>query len=102
MTDEKTGGGGAPIEESERPTGGEATGAGKAGDSGARLQRAFEAGDYRLLRELGREVERTGKEEERQAARELTHRTLVDPAMVIALLACAALFFGIAYVYVLR
>lgn len=75
------------------------------GGAGKRLRaarRAFEAGDFRRLREMGREIEQAGEEEEKRAASELLRRVQVDPVMVIALLVCAALFFSIAYVYVLR
>ena len=102
MTEPRAGDGDERVEKRDEPAGGEPIEGGKPEDGLARLQRAFEAGDFRLLRELGREAERSGEAGERQGARELVRRTRVDPAMVVALLVCAALFFSIAYVYVLR
>jgi DNA polymerase/3'-5' exonuclease PolX len=75
---------------------------GLAGERLRAARRAFEAGDFRRLREIGREIEQAGDAEEKRAARELVRRVRLDPAMLIALLVCAALFLGIAYVYVLR
>ncbi len=94
MTEKENGG----DERVAQPRGGEA---GEAGSERLRAaRRAFEAGDYRLVHELGGELESSGDPEERKAARELLGRVAVDPVLFVALLVFAALFFGIAYAYV--
>ena len=65
-------------------------------------RRAFEAGDYRRVRELVSEIERSGDPEESRQARELLGRVVVDPVLLVSLLVFAALFLGIAYTYVFR
>jgi hypothetical protein len=106
MTENGSGSGGERVREKGNGKGEEAgrerQGADQASGRLQAARRDFEAGDYRAVRELGREIEQSGDPEQERAARELIGRVQVDPAMVIALLVCAALFFGIAYVYVLR
>ena len=94
---EKAGSDDAPV---EQPDGGESEQSGS--DRLRASRRAFEAGDYRLVRKLGSEIERSGDPEEAGAARELLDRVAVDPALLAALLVFAALFFGIVYAYVFR
>jgi len=63
---------------------------------------AFEAGDYRRVRQLIRELGKSNDPATRQTAQELARRVQADPAILLVLLLCAALFIGIACVYVFR
>lgn len=63
-------------------------------------ERAFEAGDYQLLRKLCDEVIAAGPPEAAEAARALRRRTEVDRVQLAILGACLVLFVIIAYIYV--
>jgi hypothetical protein len=61
---------------------------------------AFEAGDYRRVRELAASLD-DAPPEVADAAAELRRRTEVDPVQLLILAACLAIFGAIVYVYVL-
>ena len=63
-------------------------------------ERAFEAGDYQLLRRLCDEVIAAGPPPAAEAARALRRRTEVDKVQLAILAACLVLFLVIAYIYV--
>lgn len=65
----------------------------------ARAQRAFEAGDYRTVRELTRRPIASGDAKTAAAARELLRRVSVNRIHFLALLLCFAALCIIAYIY---
>ena len=67
-----------------------------------RAMAAFDAGDYRRVRELLPELARHEDERSRQTAERLTRAVKFDPVAAVVLLLCAVLFFAVATVYVLR
>jgi hypothetical protein len=64
-------------------------------------ERAFEVGDYVLVRKLCDEVIAKGPGPAAEAARALRRRTEVDPIQAGVIAACLVLFLVIAYIYVL-
>jgi hypothetical protein len=67
----------------------------------APLERAFEAGDYVLVRKLADELIAAGPKDVAEAARALRRRTEVDPVQAGVIAGCLVLFLVIAYIYVL-
>jgi hypothetical protein len=72
------------------------------GEKLARALRAFEAGNYALVRTLTIELEQAADPEVKEYAKGLRRRIDVDPIQIVVLVACLALFLVIAYVYVLE
>ena len=71
---------------------------------GARLREAhrlFEVGDFAAVRRLCGELERADDAAVRENAQELARRTTVDPVQVVVVLACAAVFAAIVWVWVI-
>ena len=64
-------------------------------------ERAFEAGDYVLVRKLADELIASGPKDIAEAARALRRRTEVDPVQAGVIAGCLVLFLVIAYIYVL-
>jgi hypothetical protein len=62
--------------------------------------RAFEAGDYAMVRKRAAELN-SAPEDVRQAAQELAARTAIDPVQIVIVVACAAVLAAIVYVWVL-
>jgi hypothetical protein len=62
--------------------------------------RAFEVGNYALVRERGRDLEKAEDVEVRKAALDLVDRTRVDPVQIVAILACVLVLVAILYVWV--
>jgi Tfp pilus assembly protein FimV len=67
----------------------------------ARAQAAFERGDHRAVRQLCRRLEQASDPAVRTGAADLRRRLTVDPAQIVVLVSCLALFLVIVYVYVL-
>ncbi len=85
-------------EASPEPLPGEGT------EEGERLRSAdgaFERGDYVEVRRVTRGLVEASDDAVAAHARDLLHRTQVDPIQVVVILACLALFSTIAYLYVL-
>ncbi|MEC7522018.1 MAG: hypothetical protein VYE22_19185 [Myxococcota bacterium] len=63
--------------------------------------RAFEAGDFRKVRDRCRDLADAEDAEVRAAAEALRSRIDVDPVQVVVVLACFAVVAAIAYVWIL-
>lgn len=77
---------------------------GEGTDEGALLrsaQAAFDRGDYAEVREVTARLVEVPNDAVAAHARDLRHRTQIDPIQVVVILACLALFSTIAYIYVL-
>ncbi len=72
------------------------------GDKLRSALRAFDGGDYRAVRALARELAQAEDPEVVQMAQDLSRRVAVDPVLVAVLLACAALWLVVTYIYVIR
>lgn len=72
------------------------------GDRLRQAHRAFEAGDYVLVRELCGALSGAEDTEVSAAAAALAKRTGVDPVQIGVLVACLVFFLVITYVYALR
>ncbi|MFW5875255.1 MAG: hypothetical protein ACOCXM_00830 [Myxococcota bacterium] len=76
-------------------------------DEGSRRQRlaaadaAFEAGDYRRVRALCRDLTDADDPTVQQRAGELMRRTGVDPVQVAVVVGCLVFFAAIVYLFVL-
>ena len=64
-------------------------------------ERAFDAGNYALVRALARELEGAADPAVRDAASEIARRTSVDPVQIVVIVACAAILATIVYVWIL-
>lgn len=63
-------------------------------------QRAFEVGDYRRVRAITDTLRTPPTDEIARAAADLRKRVSVDPAQLVVLLGCLALFLALVYIYV--
>src|SRR5262245_23906691 len=70
------------------------------GETLRKAARAFEVGDYALVRRLCAELENAADPSVRDAARDFAARIAIDPVQVVIVLACAAVLVTIAYVWV--
>lgn len=68
----------------------------------AQAQRAFEAGDYRCVREVTSRLAHSSNAEIAAASQQLRRRTSIDSGHLAILLACLTLFCTIAYFYLFR
>lgn len=68
----------------------------------ARAEQSFEAGNYKGVRQMVRELTNANDPQIVQAARDLKRRVDVDPVQIAVIVFCSAVFLAIVITYILR
>ena len=66
----------------------------------AEAERAFDVGDYLRVRQITDTLREAHTDDISRAARDLRRRVAIDPAQIVVLLGCLAVFLVLVYMYV--